>query len=345
MDCYFAQVEERDNPKYKKLPIAIGGPPDTRSVLSTANYVARKFGVSSAMSSSKALRLCPDLILLNARYDLYKEISQEIRSVFYKYTDKVEPLSLDEAFLDVTRFCQTSSASKLAATIRDDIFKTVQLTASAGIAPNKLLAKITSDLKKPNGQFTLPPSKVDHFMKTLSVKKIPGVGAKTFSKMEGLKILNCEDLQKLHKHELIFHFGKFGASLYQYARGIDTREVQSNGRRKSLSVETTFSKDLELNEAHKEIRPLYNKLKKRIQHALIKDEDVLSIQIKVKFFDFTYASASRKFINYNEKHFKEAFFEIINQKLKPIRLIGFGITLKEERNKAQTHQISMFDDL
>lgn len=197
MDCFFAAVEMRDNPALRDIPIAIGGSRERRGVISTANYPARKFGVRSAMPTGMALKLCPHLTLLPGRYEAYKEASRQIQAIFSRYTSLIEPLSLDEAYLDVTdsTHCH-GSATLIAQEIRQTIFTELQLTASAGIAPVKFLAKIASDLNKPNGQYVITPADVPEFLRTLPLGKIPGVGKVSAAKLEAMGLRTCEDVQK-----------------------------------------------------------------------------------------------------------------------------------------------------
>ena len=241
MDCFYAQVEMRDNPSLQNVPLAIGGLPGTRSVLCTSNYIARKFGVKSAMPTDYAMKLCPNLIVLVPNFKKYSKASEIIQSIFQNYSTLVEPVSLDEAYLDVSN---AKSATDIAVEIKKAIFTRTGLTASVGVAPNKFLAKIASDWQKPNGLFVIPPANVESFVKTLPVKLIPGIGKKGVEIFDSIGVKTCDDLNKIPHSILSMHFGKFSNSLYQYAKGADDREVISEWERKSLSVETTFSKDI-----------------------------------------------------------------------------------------------------
>lgn len=216
MDCFFAAVEMRDNPALRDIPIAIGGSRVQRGVISTANYPARKFGVRSAMPTGMALKLCPHLTLLPGRFEAYREASHHIREIFSRYTSLIEPLSLDEAYLDVSdsTHCH-GSATLMAREIRQTIFNELALTASAGVAPVKFLAKIASDLNKPNGQFVLTPAEVPAFLKTLPLSKIPGVGKVSAAKLESMGLRTCEDVQKSDLAMLLKRFGKFGRILWE----------------------------------------------------------------------------------------------------------------------------------
>lgn len=243
MDCFFAAVEMRDNPALRDIPIAIGGSRERRGVISTANYPARKFGVRSAMPTGMALKLCPHLTLLPGRYEAYKEASRQIQAIFSRYTSLIEPLSLDEAYLDVTdsTHCH-GSATLMAQEIRQTIFAELQLTASAGIAPVKFLAKIASDLNKPNGQYVITPADVPEFLRTLPLGKIPGVGKVSAAKLEAMGLRTCEDVQKYDLAMLLKRFGKFGRVLWERSQGIDERDVNNDRLRKSVGVERTLAK-------------------------------------------------------------------------------------------------------
>ena len=239
MDAFYASVEQRDYPEYRGRPIAVGydGP---RGVVATASYEARPYGVHSAISSALAKRLCPNLIFVPARFEVYKEVSQQIRSIFHDYTELVEPLSLDEAFLDVSH---VRSATLVAQEIKARIFTETGLTASAGISVNKMLAKIASDYQKPNGLFTIPPERIDEFVASLPIERFFGIGEVTAQKMHSLGIRTGADLRQWDEMALVQHFGKAGHAYYGYARGIDEREVEPNRIRKSLGAETTFAED------------------------------------------------------------------------------------------------------
>lgn len=230
MDCFFAAVEMRDNPALRDIPIAIGGSRERRGVISTANYPARKFGVRSAMPTGMALKLCPHLTLLPGRFDAYKEASNHIREIFSRYTSRIEPLSLDEAYLDVTDSVHChGSATLIAQEIRQTIFNELQLTASAGVAPVKFLAKIASDMNKPNGQFVITPAEVPAFLQTLPLAKIPGVGKVSAAKLEAMGLRTCGDVQKCDLVILLKRFGKFGRILWSVVRGLTSATLTVNG--------------------------------------------------------------------------------------------------------------------
>ncbi len=293
MDCFYAAVEMRDFPEYRSIPLAVGGD-GPRSVLCTCNYIARKFGVRSAMSAIKAKQLCPELKIVHGRMTVYKEISNHIREIFSRYTDLIEPLSLDEAYLDVsdTRQCQ-GSATLIAEQIRADIFNELNLTASAGIAPNKFIAKIASDENKPNGQCAVPPNKVANFVEQLSLKKIPGIGPKTFQKLQQAGFSTCYDVRASSIANLAPIVGKFATSLYQKAHGIDERALEVNRQRKSLAIETTLAADI-YTEA--ECLAVIDKLLPKLVERLHKVNDLKIVRqgIKLKFTDFNQTTVEQQ---------------------------------------------------
>ena len=244
MDTFYASVETRDNPELAGKPVVIGGSPQSRGVVCTANYEARKFGIKSAMPCSQAYRLCPDAIFLPPNFSKYREASDGIRSVFKQFTDKIEPYSLDEAFLDVSQHEQDMTATKIAVAIQKKIHTDFQLTGSAGVAPNKMIAKICSDVRKPFGITVVPPSQVAAFMRQLSLRQIPGIGPATEKKLHKHGFSKCEDLYAYSVIELQSLFGDcMGRWLFQRCRGIDNRSVEGKRERKSISMERTFSTD------------------------------------------------------------------------------------------------------
>jgi DNA polymerase-4 len=339
MDCFYAAVEIRDQPHLKNLPVAVGGSAQSRGVITTANYVARQYGVKSAQPTSQALRLCPHLILIPPHFDKYYEESAKIRKIFSRYTSLIEPLSLDEAYLDVTDSPLFSgSASFIARDIRKTIFEETGLRASAGIAPNKFLAKVASDWKKPNGQFTIDPKDVSGFVQNLSLAKIPGIGKVTFQKMKEKGYEKCRDLQPLSKLELVKAYGKWGLRLYSLVRGVDEREVKTSRERKSLSVERTFSEDLkDLGDFRRAFRPLYEEFLERVReyqedHA---DRLLCGFVVKMRFYDFrriTRETAIKELpflpqaLEFAEKSFLE-----FNE---PIRLLGVGVKIRAKTSNA-----------
>src|SRR5262249_5081116 len=243
MDCFYAAIEVRDRPALRGKPVGVGGARDRRGVLTTCNYEARAFGVHSAMPTFMALQRCPDLIVLPTRFDVYRREAAVVREILYRVSPLVEPLSLDEAYLDVS--AHPGAPGPLAQVIRDLIFQKTKLTASAGIGLNKLIAKIASAMCKPNGQLEVTVEEVPEFMQNLSVREIWRIGEKPEKRMQELGVNTCGDLQKFSRPELVDLFGKFGSELFDLCRGIDDRAVEPDRPRKSLSTEETFVSDLE----------------------------------------------------------------------------------------------------
>ena len=325
MDCFYAAVEMRDFPQYRNIPLAVGGD-GPRSVLCTCNYQARKFGVRSAMSAIKAKQLCPELTIVHGRMSVYKEVSNQIREIFSRYTELIEPLSLDEAYLDVsdsTLF--QGSATLIAAQIRADIFNELNLTASAGIAPNKFIAKIASDENKPNGQCVIPPEKVSDFVKNLSLKKIPGIGPKTFQKLQSFGFSTCADVRASSIANLTTIVGKFATSLYQKAHGIDDRALEVSRPRKSLAIETTLASDLFFEaECLSVIEALYPKLLQRLEK--VKGRKIIRQGIKLKFTDFNQTTVEQRSINAEYTVFNTLLNKALERAQgRGIRLVGLTL--------------------
>jgi DNA polymerase-4 len=324
MDCFFAAVEIRDNPALKNKPVAIGSTAAQRGVLSTCNYVARKYGLHSAMPTSQAVKLCPKLILLPVNMEKYKAASKVIYRIFRQYTSLVEMLSLDEAFLDVTdsKHCQ-GSATLIAQTIKNRIKKELKLTASAGVAPNKFLAKVASDWHKPDGIFVITPSQIDDFVKELPITKIFGVGKVTAATMHAMHIQTCSDLQELSLEQLTKQFGKTGERFYDFCRGTDHRVVDPEVIRKSLSIEETFIKDLSTTEeCALALALLIPKFKNRLARI---SKPITKQFIKIKFCDFK--STTVEVINkeLNEQVFYNLLTTGFSRYNKPVRLLGIGV--------------------
>jgi len=245
MDAFFASVEQRDQPKYKGKPLIVGGKPHERGVVAACSYEARKFGIHSAMPCSTAYRLCPSAIFVPHRFDVYREVSEQIRNIFWRYASEVEPLSLDEAYLDVTGSVYfNGSATYIAQAIKHDILAETNLTASAGVSYNKFLAKIASDMDKPNGLFVIKPEQGLAFVSSLAVAKFHGVGPATEAKMHAIGIATGDDLRQWSEADLVENFGKSGHYFYHIARAVDERPVQSTRQRKSIGKETTFQQDI-----------------------------------------------------------------------------------------------------
>lgn len=344
-DCFFAAIEMRDDPKLANRPIAVGGNSDHRGVISTCNYEARRYGVHSAMPSSTAKRLCPDLLIVPHRMDAYREASMQMRQIFYEYTDLVEPLSLDEAFLDVSNLdIHNGSATLIAQEIRARIHAELGITVSAGIAPNKFLAKIASDWRKPNGQFLIPPAKVDEFVAQLPVKKIYGVGKAMAARLAELNIFTCADVQKFSIFELSQRFGQTGSRLYHLSRGHDERPVTVYRRRKSLSVENTFSQDLpSVKHCLDQLPGLSQQLALRLRRV---DDDyrVVKLFVKIKFSDFSITTIERSASAITLLELNSLCTEAFARKEMPVRLLGVGVRFIDLREDNRFLQLPLFDE-
>jgi len=287
MDAFYASIEQRDNPELRNKPIVVGGSPEGRGgVVATASYEARKFGIRSAMPSKQALQLCPEVIFLRPRFDVYKDVSEKIRAIFRRYTDLIEPLSLDEAYLDVTTDKQQiGSAIEIASLIKSSIKEELHLTASAGISINKFIAKIASDLEKPDGLTFIGPSRINTFMESLPVEKFYGVGKVTAERMHRLGLHNGADLKKISAAELTRHFGKAGGFYYRIVRGIDEREVIPHRATKSVGAEDTFPYDLtRVEEMHEAIERIATIVRDRLNKKGLHGK---TITLKIKYHDFT----------------------------------------------------------
>lgn len=338
-DCFYAAVEVRDNPALKGLPIAVGGEADRRGVIATASYEARRYGVHSAMATALAKKKCPQLVLVPGRMSAYREASQIMHEIFQDYTDLIEPLSLDEAFLDVSECTRChGSATLIAQEIRQRIFESVGITVSAGIAPNKFVAKIASDWQKPNGQTVVTPEQLDDFICQLPVKKIWGVGKVTAEKLQRADILTCADVRKFTIFEFAQKFGSFGEHIYKLAQGIDERPVRTNRRRKSMSVEHTYAKDLTSLKACQEKLPeLLDDLSRRME-KLDEDYQVQGLIVKMKFSDFVQTTVEQISLA-PDLAVLEALCEQAWQRGKPeVRLLGIGVRLRDLSNIQQQMQ-------
>lgn len=335
MDAFYASVEQMDNPELRGKPLAVGGNQE-RGVVAAASYEARKFGVRSAMSGKMAALKCPQLIFVRPRFERYKEISNQIREIFYDYTEMVEPLSLDEAFLDVTENkVNNPSATLIALEIRKRIKEEVGLNASAGISYNKFLAKTASDINKPNGQAVILPKDAEAFLEKLPIEKFFGIGKVTAEKMKELGIHNGFDLKQYSLQFLTKRFGKSGLHFFNIVRGIHLSEVQPNRLRKSLSAENTFETDLAKEEQWiQALEEIFEELKRRISRSGVKGR---TVTLKIKYHDFTVQTRSKTFEQYpEEQKIWETVMELLTQEeLKsPVRLFGIGISnlnVEEER--------------
>ncbi|RLB73488.1 MAG: DNA polymerase IV [Deltaproteobacteria bacterium] len=291
MDAFYASVEQRDNIQLRGKPVVVGGNPDSRGVVATCSYEARQFGIHSAMSCARAYRLCPQVIFVRPRFDAYHEVSQQIRGIFLQYTDLVEPLSLDEAYLDVTsNKPNIQSATWVAQIIRQKIRNETALTASAGVSYNKFLAKIASDIKKPDGLTVVTPEQAEQFIARLPIRRFHGVGRVTEKKMESLGILTGADLRKHSLQELSKNFGKAGEYYFNIARGIDLRPVVPNRMRKSIGKETTLTEDTaDLGQMLTIIGALAEKVATLLQ---TKQTSGLTLTLKIKYSDFQIVTRS-----------------------------------------------------
>ncbi len=291
MDAFYASVEQRDNIQLRGKPVVVGGNPDSRGVVATCSYEARQFGIHSAMSCARAYRLCPQVIFVRPRFDAYHEVSQQIRGIFLQYTDLVEPLSLDEAYLDVTsNKPNIQSATWVAQIIRQKIRNETALTASAGVSYNKFLAKIASDIKKPDGLTVVTPEQAEQFIARLPIRRFHGVGRVTEKKMQNLGILTGADLRKHSLQELGKNFGKAGEYYFNSARGIDLRPVVPNRMRKSIGKETTLTEDTA---DHGQMLTIIGDLAEKVATLLqTKQTSGLTLTLKIKYSDFQIVTRS-----------------------------------------------------
>jgi len=339
MDCFFAAVEMRDDPSLRDIPLAIGGSADRRGVISTANYPARRYGVHSAMSTAMALKLCPHLKLLPGRMAAYKEASQHIREIFARYTPLIEPLSLDEAYLDVTDCSQCNgSATLIAEQIRQTISDELNLTASAGIAPIKFLAKIASELNKPNGQYVITPAQVPAFLQQLPLSKIPGVGKVTAKRLEDVGLITCADVQQYDLVALLKRFGKFGRVLWERCQGIDLREVSPERLRKSVGVERTLAEDIHEWEDCETliVDKLYPELELRLRKVK-PDLHIARQGVKFKFQDFQQTTQEHVWPVLNKDDLINVARQVWRERRegRGVRLVGLHVTLLDPQLERQ----------
>ncbi len=349
MDAFFAAVEQRDFPHYRNKPLIVGGSPDSRGVVATCSYEARKYGIHSAMPSAHAYRLCPQAIFVKPRFEAYQQASTAIRKIFADYTDLFEPLSLDEAYLDVSNVSlHQGSATLIAKAIKAAIKQETQLIASAGVSYNKFLAKIASDINKPDGLYLIPPEKGPEFAEQLSVEKFHGIGKATSIKMRSLGIKTGKDLKEFPLEMLQHYFGKAGLHYYSISRGIDNRPVSNYRVRKSLGVEITFQQDVRLKQDV--IVHLQNLLEKALSKVAEKQLIAHTLTIKIKYHDFVQITRSRTLPYIITA--ASVLVDILEDLLKNtdvgsrnVRLLG--VTLSSLENKpGQTHyrQMDLFSD-
>ncbi|MBD3636249.1 MAG: DNA polymerase IV [Crocinitomicaceae bacterium] len=342
MDAFYASVEQLDNPELKGKPLAVGGGGE-RGVVAAASYEARKFGVRSAMSGALARQKCPELLFVKPRFERYKEVSEIIREIFYEYTELVEPLSLDEAFLDVTDNQNNHhSATEIAKEIRDKIFLETGLTASAGISINKFMAKIASDINKPNGQKTIKPNEVEAFLEKLPIDKFFGIGKATSQKMHSWGIFNGRQLKQHSLEFLTANFGKAGKHYYNIVRGIQNSPVRPNRERKSVGAERTYAKNItRKKDAREALVKIAGIIEERLRKSRKKGK---TITLKIKFSDFTQITRSRTIESntWDKTIILEVIWELYTEEefKKSIRLLGISISnfnpqhQEKEENKA-----------
>ena len=327
MDSFYASVEIAEKPHLRNKPVAVAGSSETRGVVTTCNYEARKFGVRSAMPSVTAKKICPNIIFIPVHMEKYRNISKEIHKIFKCYTKIIEPISLDEAYLDVSlsKYCDGDPAL-MASQIRSKIFNDLKITASAGVAPNKFLSKIASEWNKPNGQYCISLDMIDKFMFGLPVRKIIGVGEKTEKKLNSIGVETCGDLQNISLVDLKSNFGKFGSTLYDLCRGIDNRDVVSDRASKSLSVEDTYEIDLKSRaNCELELMRIFKKLQKRLGEEKYIGKKIKSCFIKVKYNDFKTSSYQTVCVFPEVENYLKLLDKAIKKKSRPIRLLGVGV--------------------
>jgi DNA polymerase-4 len=351
MDAFYASVEQRDNPEYRGKPLVVGGLPEGRGgVVATASYEARKFGIRSAMPSKQALQLCPHAIFVRPRFAAYKEVSQKIREIFGRYTDLIEPLSLDEAYLDVTNDkLNIGSAIEIAQQIKQAIKDELNLTASAGVSVNKFVAKIASDIKKPDGLTFIGPSSVESFIENLPVEKFYGVGKVTADKMKKQGLFTGADLKKLTENEMITQFGKAGAFYYRIVRGIDDRDVQPHRETKSMGAEDTFAYDLTgIDEMHTELEKIAKTVNDRLLRYQLKGR---TITLKIKYSDFRQITRSLSLPNCIDDfdiilNTSKSLLAATDTENSRIRLLGITVSNfipVETKSAPPSDQLSLFD--
>lgn len=330
MDAFYAAIEQRDNPALKGKPVIVGGDPDRRGVVSTCSYEARKFGVRSAMPSRTAMRLCPDAVFLYPRFDAYAKASNQVMSIFAEYTDLIEPLSLDEAFLDVTENKKNiPSATIIAMEIKKKIFETTGLTASAGVSYNKFLAKTASEINKPDGIAVITPPEAEAFLEKLSIGKFFGIGKVSEKRMISLGITNGLELKQTPLDKLVKHFGKNGRFYYDIVRGIDDRPVEPLRERKSYGREITLDEDiLDIDQIHSILREIADELEGSLQRKNISGK---TITLKIKYHDFRQITRSATIEEFTDS--ADVIYEnIINliqfteAGVKKVRLLGISLS-------------------
>lgn len=349
MDAFYASVEQRDEPSYRGKPLVVGGSPSQRGAVAAASYEARRFGIHSAMPSRTAYQKCPQLIFVKPRFDVYRAISEQIREIFYRYTDLVEPLALDEAYLDVTENkLGLPSATLIAQDIKQRIYEETQLTASAGVSINKFLAKIASGMNKPNGLFLIPPEETESFIEQLPIEQFYGIGQVTAAKMHQLGIRNGYDLKQWSQEELAKRFGKVGYFYYTIARGKDDRPVQPNRIRKSIGAENSFDPDLtDRSDISNALVAIAEILKKRLDS---KQACGRTLTLKVKYADYQQITRSRTFLQPTADmnillSVAQELLTLTEIDRKPIRLLGLTLSnLNGESEPEDYMQLCLWSD-
>ena len=344
LDAFYTSVEQRDNPKFRDLPVVVGGRPESRGVVAAASYQARRFGIHSAMPMKTALCLCPQLVILPQRMEVYRNLSAQIHKIFLQYTHLVEPVALDECYLDVTHNLKgISTATQTAVTIKQQIQQQMQLTASAGVASNKFLAKIASDMDKPDGLTVIKPHQVDAFLQNLPVSKMWGVGPVTNNQLQQMQILTIGQLRQLSLAELSRRWGRLGVRFYQLARGQDDQSVDPSDDRKSVSRETTFAEDLfSLSRMEQELADLSAEVAEVLRREELKGKRVT---LKVRYPDFKTQTRSQSYVSrwLEEDQIRKTSWELLQQTValeKGVRLLGVGVSNWWQENSLQ---LRLFD--
>ncbi|WP_148861897.1 DNA polymerase IV [Marinobacter fonticola] len=343
-DCFYAAVEMRDDPSLRQVPLAVGGA-GPRGVVATCNYLAREYGVRSAMPGAEARRRCPDLVTVPVDMHRYRRVSRQVMAIFRELTDQLEPLSLDEAFLDVTGVeAHQGSATLMARYLRQRVHDEVGITVSAGAAPNKFLAKIASDWQKPDGLFVIRPEDIDDFVKTLPVEKLFGVGKVTAGKLHAMSATQCGELQRFTLDQLVERFGRHGARLYHMARGEDNRPVVVTRIAKSVSVERTFSQDLPNRDAcYRVMEALVEDLERRLERKADR-KPIHKLFVKIRYSDFSTHTLERIRDNIavpGAEDFQPLVEALYTDASRPVRLLGLGVRFREE--DAPTQQLRLFE--
>jgi len=341
-DSFYAAVEQRDRAELRGRPVAVGGVADGRGVVATASYEARRYGVRSAMPMAQARRLCPELICVRTDMERYREVSREVHGILRRFTEHIEPLSLDEAYLDVTdsQACR-GSATRIAEAIRAAVRNELGITLSAGVAPNKFLAKVASDWHKPDGQLVVPPEEVDDFVRELPVARLPGVGPVTARRLADLGWERCEALQAVPLRTLVDRFGVFGERLHALCRGLDERPVRTHGERRSVSVERTYAEDLpDLPACRAELPPLLERLRARLER-LDGEPPIARCMVKVRFDDFITTTAERPASRTDSDAYDALLATAWARGGRPVRLLGVGVGFKGASSSGR--QLALLD--